>query len=136
MKTGLSCNHYRVSLHAPCSTLFGIAVYMFQFSFAGYNVKVRRELLSGAIGTFEEENTAYLLVSWLLWVLPMTVTRSSFGPHHWTPEAALSVTFGPHHQEQNCMLQAAAKFSMSLKVASPNHGVDSVSSSVHLANLV
>jgi len=40
----------------------------------GYNVKVRHELLSGAIGTFEEENTAYLLVSWLLWVLPMTVT--------------------------------------------------------------
>ena len=74
MKTGLSCNHYRVSLHAPCSTLFGIAVYMFQFSFSGYNIKVRHELLSGAIGTFEEENTAYLLVSWLLWVLPMTVT--------------------------------------------------------------
>ena len=74
MKTGLSCNHYRVSLHAPCSTLFGIAVYMFQFLFSGYNIKVRHELLSGAIGTFEEENTAYLLVSWLLWVLPMTVT--------------------------------------------------------------
>ena len=107
MKTGLSCNHYRVSLHAPCSTLFGIAVYMFQFLFAGYNVKVRHELLSGAIGTrFEEENTAYLLVSWLLWVLPMTVTcRSSFGRHHhWTPEAALAVTFGPHQQLMDAIL--------------------------------
>ena len=106
MKTGLSCNHYRVSLHAPCSTLFGIAVYMFQFSFSGYNVKVRHELLSGAIGTFEEENTAYLLVSWLLWVLPMTVTRSSFGRHHhWTPEAALAaVTFGPHQQLMDAIL--------------------------------
>ena len=78
MKTGLSFNHYRISLHAPCSTLFGIGVYMFQFLFAGYNVKVRHELLSGAIGTrFEEENTAYLLVSWLLWVLPMTVTAGA-----------------------------------------------------------
>ena len=74
MKTGLSCNHYRISLHAPCSTLFGIGVYMFQFLFAGYNVKVRHELLSGAIGTFKEENEAYLLVSRLLWVIPMTVT--------------------------------------------------------------
>jgi hypothetical protein len=74
MKTGLSFNHYRISLHAPCSTLFGIGVYMFQFLFAGYNVKVRHELLSGAIGTFKEENEAYSLASWLLWVLPMTVT--------------------------------------------------------------
>jgi hypothetical protein len=74
MKTGLSCNHYRISLHAPFSTLFGIAVYMFQFLFAGYKVKVRHELLSGAIGTFEEENEAYLLVSRLLWAFPMTVT--------------------------------------------------------------
>ena len=74
MKTGLSCNHYRISLHAPCSTLFGIGVYMFQFLFSGYNVKVRHELLLGAIGTFKEENEAYVLISWLLWVLPMTVT--------------------------------------------------------------
>ena len=68
------CNHYRISLRAPCSTLFGIGVYMFQFLFSGYNVKVRHKLLSRAIGTFEEENKAYLLISWLLWVLPMTVT--------------------------------------------------------------
>ena len=74
MKTGLSCNHYRVSPHAPCSTLFGIGVYMFQFLFSGYNVKVRHQLLLVAIGTFEEENEAYVLISWLLWVLPMTVT--------------------------------------------------------------
>ena len=47
---------------------------MFQFLCAGYNVKVRHELLSGAIGTFKEENEAYHLASWLLWVLPMTVT--------------------------------------------------------------
>ena len=32
------------------------------------------ELFVDLIGTFEEENTAYILVSWLLWVLPMTVT--------------------------------------------------------------
>ena len=74
MKTGLSCNHYRISPHAPCSTLFGIGVYMFQFLFSGYNVKVRHQLLLVAIGTFEEENEAYILTSQLLWVLPMTVT--------------------------------------------------------------
>ena len=28
----------------------------------------------------------------------MHMQSSPFGPHHWTPEAALSVTFGPHHQ--------------------------------------
>merc|ERR1711935_62201 len=44
------------------------------FFVTGYNVKVRHELLSGAIGTFKEENEAYLLVSRLLWVIPMTVT--------------------------------------------------------------
>ena len=47
---------------------------MFHFLFSGYNVKVRHELLLGAIGTFEEENDAYLLISQLLWVIPMTVT--------------------------------------------------------------
>jgi hypothetical protein len=37
-------------------------------------MKYRHELISGAIGTFAEEDEAYLLVTWLLWVIPMTVT--------------------------------------------------------------
>jgi hypothetical protein len=100
MKTGLSCNHYRVSLHAPCSTLFGIAVYMFQFLFAGYNVKVRHELLSGAIGTFEEENTGLPpcimavmgpsndCYQELIWQTSSLDTRSSIGCCHiWSSSA-------------------------------------------------
>ena len=34
----------------------------------------RHELISVAIGTFDEEDEAYLLVTWLLWVIPMIVT--------------------------------------------------------------
>ena len=34
----------------------------------------RHQLISVAIGTFNEEDEAYLLVTWLLWVIPMTVT--------------------------------------------------------------
>ena len=52
---------------------------MIQFLFAGYKVKARHELLSGALGfTFEQEDQAYLLVSRLLWVIPMTVTIAAF----------------------------------------------------------
>ena len=47
------------------------------FLLTGYNVKSRHELLSGAIGTFHEEDEAYLLVTWLLWVIPLTVTLAA-----------------------------------------------------------
>ena len=40
-------------------------------------MKSRHELLSGAIGTFPEEDEAYLLVTWLLWVIPLTVTLAA-----------------------------------------------------------
>ena len=40
-------------------------------------MKSRHELLSGAIGTFAEEDEAYLLVTWLLWVIPLTVTLAA-----------------------------------------------------------
>ena len=47
------------------------------FLLTGYKVKSRHELLSSAIGTFHEEDEAYLLVTWLLWVIPLTVTLSA-----------------------------------------------------------
>ena len=40
-------------------------------------MKSRHELLSSAIGTFHEEDEAYLLVTWLLWVIPLTVTLAA-----------------------------------------------------------
>ena len=40
-------------------------------------MKYRHELLSGAIGTFDEEDEAYLLVTWLLWVIPLIVTLAA-----------------------------------------------------------
>ena len=40
-------------------------------------MKSRHELLSGAIGTFNEEDEAYILVTWLLWVIPLTVTLAA-----------------------------------------------------------
>ena len=40
-------------------------------------MKSRHELLSSAIGTFQEEDEAYLLVTWLLWVIPLTVTLAA-----------------------------------------------------------
>ena len=40
-------------------------------------MKSRHELLSGAIGTFDEEDEAYLLATWLLWVIPLTVTLAA-----------------------------------------------------------
>ena len=80
----------------------------FNFRLQGIMWKFATNFCQVPSGTrFEEENTAYLLVSWLLWVLPMTVTcRSSFGRHHhWTPEAALAaVTFGPHQQLMDAIL--------------------------------
>ena len=47
------------------------------FLLTGYKVKSRHELLSGAIGTFDEEDEAYLLVTWLLWVIPLIVTLAA-----------------------------------------------------------
>ena len=44
------------------------------FLLTGYNVISRHQLISVAIGTFDEEDEAYLLVTWLLWVIPMIVT--------------------------------------------------------------
>ena len=49
----------------------------YSFLLTGYKVKSRHELLSGAIGTFAEEDEAYLLVTWLLWVIPLTVTLAA-----------------------------------------------------------
>ena len=38
-----------------------------------FNIKARHELLEGAIGTFQEEDDAYLMVTTLSWILPLTV---------------------------------------------------------------
>ena len=40
-------------------------------------MKSRHELLSGAIGTFDEEDEAYLLATWLLWFIPLIVTLAA-----------------------------------------------------------
>jgi hypothetical protein len=40
-----------------------------------------------------------------------------FGPHHWTPEAALSVTFGPHHQSPEHVRAAMAGKTLGLGLA-------------------
>ncbi len=37
----------------------------------------RHHLISVSIGTFDEEDEAYLLVTWLLWVIPMIVTLAA-----------------------------------------------------------
>ena len=47
------------------------------FPKTAYNIKARHEVLEGAIGTFQEEDDAYLMVTTLSWILPSTVILSA-----------------------------------------------------------
>ena len=47
------------------------------FPKTAYNIKARHEVLEGAIGTFQEEDDAYLMVMTLSWILPLTVILSA-----------------------------------------------------------
>ena len=41
------------------------------------SIKARHELLEGSIGTFQEEDDAYAMVTTLSWILPLTVILSA-----------------------------------------------------------
>jgi len=57
--------------------LFTNFCFLIPFFVTASNIKARHELLEGAIGTFQEEDDAYLMVTTLSWILPMTVILSA-----------------------------------------------------------
>ena len=58
--------------------LFLFVIWTFCFSLkTANNIKARHELLEGAIGTFQEEDDAYAMVTTLSWILPTTVIVSA-----------------------------------------------------------
>ena len=49
----------------------------FCFFQTGNSIRARHELLEGAIGTFQEEDDAYSMVTTLSWILPTAVILSA-----------------------------------------------------------
>ena len=47
------------------------------FPKTGNSIRARHELLAGAIGTFQEEDDAYSMVTTLSWILPTAVILSA-----------------------------------------------------------
>ena len=52
-------------------------IWTFCFFPTGNSIRARHELLEGAIGTFQEEDDAYSMVTTLSWILPTAVILSA-----------------------------------------------------------